>query len=330
MTKERRLGRGLEALLGRPMEPVPYLPQTPTGAAPPASPSSASVASTPAPAAHGLPMLSVYDIDSNPFQPRQEFDDAEIRSLADSIVAHGLLQPIVVRRMGPRYQLVAGERRLRAAIIAGLSQVPAQVREVNERGMAEIALVENLQRRDLGALEKAASFQQYLQRYVCTQEELARRLQLDRSTVANLIRLLELPEGVQQALRRGAITPGHARALLPLGDEQEQMAFAKRIEAEGLSVRQTEDDVAEHIHHGDGEGLSVVRANGQVSRPAKPRTRSEHQRVLEQELRGALGVRVDIRQGAKGRGKIVVHFKSHEEFERLRGQLCRGQKRAAG
>lgn len=328
MTKERRLGRGLEALLGRPLEPVPYVPAGGTQSY--SNPPAASVAGTPASQPHGLPMLSVYDIDSNPFQPRQEFDDAEIRSLAESIVAHGVLQPIVVRRAGPRYQLVAGERRLRAAIIAGLSQVPAQVREVDERGMAEIALVENLQRRDLGALEKAASFQQYLQRYGCTQEELARRLQLDRSTVANLIRLLELPDGVQQSLRRGAITQGHARALLPLGDEREQVAFAKRIEAEGMSVRQTEDEVGQHIHHSDGNGLSVVRADGQVARPAKPRTRSEHQRVLEQELRSALGVRVDIRPGAKGRGKVVIHFKSHEEFERLKNQLCRGPKRAAG
>lgn len=321
--KERRLGRGLEALLGRPLEPVSYT--QPVGAASP----SASVASSPTAPAGGLTLVSVYDVDSNPFQPRQEFDEAEIRSLADSITAHGLLQPIVVRRSGPRFQLVAGERRLRAAIIAGLSQVPAQVREVDEQGMAEIALVENLQRRDLGALEKAASFQQYLQRYRCTQEELARRLQLDRSTVANLIRLLELPETVQQALRRGAITQGHARALLPLGEEREQAAFAARVEAEGWSVRQTEDAVGQHVREHDGQRLAVVGADGRTSRP-RGRTRSEHQRVMEQELRGVLGVRVDLRSGAGGRGKIVIHFKSHEEFERLRAQLSRGGKRAAG
>ena len=134
-----------------------------------------------------------------------------------------MIQPLVVRRHGDRYQLIAGERRLRAAIKAGWQQVPAQVREADDRQMSELAIVENLQRKDLNALEKAASFQQYLERYGCTQEELAGRLKIDRSTIANLIRLLELPEAIQQAIRTGTLSQGHARALLPLGDEREQI-----------------------------------------------------------------------------------------------------------
>ena len=164
--------------------------------------------------------VNVHQIDSNPAQPRQEFAPDEMQSLAESISAHGLLQPVVVRRVHDRYQLVAGERRLRAAIQAGWVDVPVNVVEADDRQMAELAIVENLQRKDLNALEKAASFQKYLDQYGCTQEELAGRLKLDRSTIANLIRLLELPEAVQDAIRRGKITQGHARALLPLGDEQ--------------------------------------------------------------------------------------------------------------
>ena len=202
--------------------------------------------------------VNVRQIDSNPAQPRQEFDPDEMQSLAESISAHGLLQPVVVRRVHDRYQLVAGERRLRAAIQAGWVDVPVNVIEADDRQMAELAIVENLQRKDLNALEKAASFQKYLDQYGCTQEELAGRLKLDRSTIANLIRLLELPEAVQEAIRRGKITQGHARALLPLGDEREQIEFCRRIQREGLNVRQTEALVQETIDSADREPLAAV------------------------------------------------------------------------
>ena len=139
----------------------------------------------------------------------------------------GCLQPVVVRRVDDRYQLIAGERRLRAAKQAGWTDVPVNIIEADDRQTAELAIVENLQRKDLNPLEKAASFQRYLEQYGCTQEELAGRLKLDRSTIANLIRLLELPEPVQDAVRQGKITPGHARALLPLGEEREQVAVLR-------------------------------------------------------------------------------------------------------
>ena len=222
--------------------------------------------------------VSVHQIDSNPAQPRQDFDPDEMQSLAESISAHGLLQPVVVRRVHDRYQLVAGERRLRAAIQAGWVDVPVNVIEADDRQMAELAIVENLQRKDLNALEKAASFQKYLDQYGCTQEELAGRLKLDRSTIANLIRLLELPEAVQDAIRRGKITQGHARALLPLGDEQEQIEFCQRIQREGLNVRQTEMLVQETIDAADREPLAAVETPGEAGPFAAGEERA-HRRV---------------------------------------------------
>jgi ParB family chromosome partitioning protein len=300
----------LEALLGRPLGAGPDGPEQKLDGS--------------RAAGDGLPKVSVYEIENNPFQPRQDFDDAAIADLAQSIKEHGMIQPLVVRRQGERYQLIAGERRLRAAIKAGWSEVPVQVREADDRQMTELAMVENLQRKDLNPLEKAASFQQYLDRYRCTQEELAGRLQIDRSTVANLIRLLELPAAVQDAVRGGTITQGHARALLPLGDEREQLDFCRRIQEESLSVRAIEEMVQELIHQADNRPLSVV--GGQSRRGRPTRRSSEHLASLGQELRAALGTKVDVRQGAKGRGRIVVHFGSHEEFERLRELLCRPQR----
>jgi ParB family chromosome partitioning protein len=230
------------------------------------------------------------------------------------------LQPIVVRRVGNRYQLIAGERRLRAAEQAGWTEVPANLIEADERETAELAIVENLQRKDLNALEKAASFQRYLDEYGCTQEELARRLNMDRSTIANLIRLLELPEQVQDAVRRGDITQGHARALLPLGDEREQIAFCLRIKQENLNVRQTESMVQQMIDSADAEPLSIIDRDGHA-KAASPQ--NEHIAGLEQQFRTALGLKkVQISHNARGRGKLVIHFRNHEEFERIMEHIC--------
>ncbi|MGA7702595.1 MAG: ParB/RepB/Spo0J family partition protein [Thermoguttaceae bacterium] len=269
-----------------------------------------------------LTRVAIRQIDSNSAQPRQEFDPAEMESLAESIAAHGLLQPVVVRRVHERYQLIAGERRLRAAIQAGWVDVPVNVIEADDRQMAELAIVENLQRKDLNALEKAASFQNYLDQYGCTQEELAGRLKLDRSTIANLIRLLELPEPVQEAIRRGKITPGHARALLPLGDEREQIEFCGRIQREGLNVRQTETIVQETIDSADGDPLAAAEAPAKPSRSS--RAKNENLAALEQQFRTALGMKVKITHNARGRGKLVVQFRNHEEFEQLKKHICGG------
>jgi len=315
VSRERRLGRGLEALLGRSWE------EPEAGEAAPVeanfeSPFDESLDPRTARDEHGQLWLDCTAIEANPYQPRQTFEEAEIADLADSIRTHGILQPLVVRRVGEGYQLIAGERRLRAALAADWRQVPVQIREVDDRQMAELAIVENVQRKDLNAIEKAESFQRYIDEYHCTQEEVASRVNVDRSTVANLIRLLELPPDVKRMVMEGQISQGHARALLPLGDEQEQIRFAARIDMECWSVRATEQAVQDHVHSVDGDGLRIVDEHG-TSRPvAKPR--SEQLAALEQELRTALGTKVDLNQTAKGRGKITIHFKDHDQFERLR------------
>jgi len=338
VSKQRRLGRGLEALLGRmsapievadsagtpePVQPFRREPDEQPQASPPPPPD--PVAMTPGEildateAEIGQARLDMQRIDSNPAQPREDFDPAEMQSLAASISDHGLLQPVVVRQVEDRYELIAGERRLRAARQAGWTELPANIVEADDRQTAELAIVENLQRRDLNPLEKAASFQRYLEQYGCTQEELAGRLKLDRSTIANLIRLLELPEPVQEAVRRRRITQGHARALLPLGEEREQIEFCERIQRERLNVRQTETLVQETIEAADAAPLGIVDGSGR--RAHTPRPKSEHLIALEQELRAALGMKVKVTHNARGRGKLTIHFRSHEEFERLRRQL---------
>lgn len=355
MTRERRLGRGLEALLGKVAtqqaeDQTAALDNT-SGGAWTASDSPYGLNDQPyrpepsrssrhdilrMDGAHELPAeprtepavaeekcpptrLDLRLIDSNPYQPREDFGDEDLDALTDSLRAHGLLQPLIVRSMGDRYQLVAGERRLRAAARAGWTEVPILVVEADDRETAELAIIENLQRKDLNALEKAASFQRYLDNYGCTQEELASRLKIDRSTVANLIRLLELPDEVQAAVREGRITQGHARALLPLGDEPEQIRFCKRIQDEALSVRATEAIVQETIAADDDEPLGVVDRDGSSR---KTRVTSDHLAALEQEFRAALGVKVTIRHNVRGRGKLVIHFANHDEFDRLRTQMC--------
>src|SRR3954467_5527711 len=198
---KKRLGRGLAALLG-----------TEEGGVEPGSLEMAGPLHVP-----------VDQIDPNPFQPRRTFDPAEIAALADSLRQHGMLQPVIVRPMGERYQLIAGERRLRASVEAQLHEIPARVMELDDQRIHELAMVENLQREDLNALEKATAFRSYLDSYGGTQEELAGRLGLDRSTVANLMRLLDLPAEVQDAVRNKKITQGHARALLGLEGSEAQL-----------------------------------------------------------------------------------------------------------
>lgn len=336
MSKERRLGRGLEALLGRSVEPTANAQDAPASDAirdEVASNQQAEIKlGVISPDDHddsnasitqdedGQKWLDLSAIVANPYQPRQQFDEAEIADLCDSIRTHGFLQPIVVRQADEHFQIVAGERRFRAAQLASWERVPVQVREVDDRQMAELAIVENVQRKDLNAIEKATSFQRYLQEYGCTQEELAKRVNVDRSTVANLVRLLELPTAVKKIVVDGEISQGHARTLLPLGDEHEQCEFAKRIKSESLSVRATEQLVQEHIRSADGDQLSVVGSDGS-SRAAKPVGVGSHLSQLEDQLRLQLGTKVDLKQSAKGKGRITIHFASHEEFERIQRVL---------
>jgi ParB family chromosome partitioning protein len=285
---KKRLGRGLDSLLG-----------TNEGGFEPSSLEAAD-----------LVQLPVDRIDPNPFQPRRRFEPAEIAALADSIRQHGMLQPIIVRAVGDRYQLIAGERRLRASVEAQLAQLPARVMVLDDRKVSELAMVENLQREDLNALEKAHAFRDYLKRYGGTQEELAGRLGLDRSTLSNLIRLLELPEEVQTAMMTRAITQGHARALLGLPDPDSIIAGCRQVIAENLTVRQTE----------------ALVANG-VPTPARSRIRkdsahpgavkSPHVLELEESLMIRFGTPVVIRPRSRDRGQIVIDYNNQEEYERV-------------
>lgn len=297
MTKDRRLGKGLAALLGTPLdeEGIPI-----------AEPGQTSVETL---------ELSVNQIENNPFQPRREFNHDEIASLAESIKNHQQLQPILVRIVEGKYQLISGERRLRAAIHAGMSKIRAEVREADDRLVAELAIIENLQRKDLNPIEKALSFKRYIQEHDCKQDDLARRLSIDRSTIANLMRLLELPQQILDWLTAGELSAGHARALLPIGDEDIQSRTATKIIAEQWSVRATESFVSSLLKSEEDSdtGRKVVNATRQKRRQISPQIEA-----MQQEMRMVFGTKVEIKSSARGRGKITIHFTDADEFERLR------------
>ena len=269
--------------------------------------------------------LPLRAIQGNPYQPRRDFPEEDLVQLSESLKTHGLLQPVVVRRVGEKYQLIAGERRMRAASMAGWKDVPVQVVDADEQTTAELAIIENVQRKDLNAIEKAASFREYIDAYECTHVELAKRLHMDRSTVSNLMRLLELPDPVQESVRAGRISQGHARALLPLGDPGEQLHFCKRIQAEKMSVRDTESSVQAFIAQEDSPTVKFTDAARDTKESKQGRT--SHLAQIEQEFKAALGSNVKLTHGAGGKGKIVIAFKNHNEFERLRELLC--EERAA-
>ena len=320
MAGERRLGKGLEALLGR----VGNF----------AEPETVAVAAKEEARGTAKFQIDTMKVEANPFQPRKFFDEASLEELAQNIQSQGLLHPIAVRQVGERYQIIAGERRFRAALRLGWNEIPAQIHEADDRQMAELALTENIQRRDLNAIEKAISFANYLETYGGTQDELAKRLEISRPTVTNLLRLLELPNQVQEAVFQERISPGHARALLAL-PEWEQIALAEKIETEGWSVRETERFVQELLQTGEAEppkkleqkwNLVDEEGNTQAISP-----NSEQVQQLEQEFRHSLGgMKVKLAQmNDKGKGKLVICFANHAEFDHLYSALC-GTKRAIG
>jgi ParB family chromosome partitioning protein len=235
-------------------------------------------------------------------------DAEELSRLAESIAAHGVLQPLLVRRRGDRYELVAGERRLRAAASLEMEDVPVIVRDVSDEGMMELALVENLQREDLDPIEKAESFRAYLERSGRTQAEAAQRLGLDRSTIANMIRLLDLPDDVRRLVRGGRVAMGHARAILAIGDPARQIAVAQRVAREGLSVRQVER----------------IASGGRPSRRrSAPKPKPPYVRDVEARLREGLGTKVSVEEGRKaGTGRIVIDFYTPDDLDRILGLLA--------
>ncbi len=284
MAERRGLGRGLSALI-------------PTGDGAPGK----------------LRDVPVHAVSPNPRQPRSSFDERELEELAASMKEVGLLQPIVVREVEPeRYELIAGERRLRAAKIAGLSHVPVIIRDTPQADVLKEALIENIHRAQLNPLEEAAAYQQLLDDFGVTQEELARRLGKSRPTLSNALRLLSLPAGVQSKVASGVLSAGHAKALLALDRREDQERVAERIIAQGLSVRATEELVRLHF-------LSEQRSRG----GGQPRVKAPGLGELEERLSDALMARVRVAMGAR-RGRLTIELSSVEELERIVGLIAHG------
>ncbi|HHV58638.1 MAG TPA: ParB/RepB/Spo0J family partition protein [Firmicutes bacterium] len=254
--------------------------------------------------------VPVKEIRPNSFQPRRVFDEEKLAELAESVRAHGVLQPVVVRAVIGGFELVAGERRWRAAQLAGLERVPVVVRELSDAEMMEIALIENLQREDLNPLEEATAYQRLLQEFGLTQEELARRLGKSRSHIANIIRLLNLPAGVQEYVSRGTISMGHARALLALEDAELQNQVCRQVVTKNLSVRETENLIR-----------SLLTRKKQQKKK-KPAALDPWMVEVETNLKHALATQVRIKPGRRG-GRIEIEYYSTEDLERLTGLLAR-------
>jgi ParB family chromosome partitioning protein len=258
--------------------------------------------------------IAIAQITTNPYQPRKRFREEDLESLAASIREHGVIQPVLVTETLGGYQLVAGERRLRAAQLAGLERIPAVVRQLANRSQLELALVENLQRADLDPIEAATAYRQLIDEFGMTQEEIAERLGRARPTISNTLRLLDLPEAIQTAIADGRITEGHARALAAL-DADRQLQLLETIEARGLSVRQTEE-LARRLR-------DLPTTAGSVSSPAARPLGTELERV-EEDLRRSLGTKVSLARTRKG-GRIVIEYYSDEELGRLYDRLIGGQ-----
>ncbi len=287
-SQSKRLGKGLGALLGE----------------------SAVTAARgdAAPAEGGVLQVPVARIRPNRYQPRETFDEEAIADLAASIAQKGVLQPLIVTPLEPgRYELVSGERRLRAAQRVGLATVPAIVRKVEDRELLEIALIENLQREDLDPIEEASGYRQLIDDFGLSQGDLATEVGKSRPAVANALRLLDLPDSVQSMVRGGTLTAGHARALLGLADATRIPALAERVAREGMTVRQVE----RLVKRGDGK-----------RRRATPSAAVEIERArIEEELQRSLGTRVRVQSGAGGKGRIEITFYSFDDLERLVGLL---------
>ena len=263
----------------------------------------------------GLLEIPVAAVGPNPRQPRMEFAEEALTALARSIREVGVLQPIVVRVRDGGYELVAGERRLRAARLAGLPTVPAIVRDTDDTDALREALIENIHREDLAPLELASAYQELLEELGTTQEEVAERLGCSRSQVANTIRLLSLPGDVQQLLAEGGLQAGHARALLGLPDDEARSAVALRVAAEGLSVRQVEDLVRSYAEHPASAVAERRRTGAAAPKPAETAV-AEVEEILSEQL----ATRVQVLMGRR-KGKIIVEFGSREDLDRIVSEI---------
>ncbi len=302
--KQRKvLGKGLSALL--PNRPAATAPAPPTAAAPAAAPVARPVSANP-------DKLPIDLIQANPLQPRTVFEPAKLEELSASIRANGIIQPIVVRKLGEGYQIVAGERRWRASKLAGLTEVPVVVQDVADRQMLELALIENLQREDLNPIETAQAYDRLARELDLSQEEIGRRTGKDRTSIANMIRLLKLPKEVQLLLAEHRLSMGHARAILPLTTAEDQIQLAEKAAAQGLSVRQVEALVQE-IH---GDHPRPTSRSKKDQHPQDPNVRA-----AAEEMTNVLGTKVRIVELSENRGRIEIEYYSQAELDRLYEQI---------
>ena len=244
-------------------------------------------------------------IETNPFQPRTEFDETALRELAQSIKEQGVIQPVTVRKLGyNKYQLISGERRLRASKMAGLTKIPAFIRVANDEQMLELALIENIHRENLNAIEVAISYQRLIDECNLTQEEVSEKVGMSRSAVANFLRLLKLPPEIQLAIRDGHISMGHARALININDKEEQLKLLQQIIMEEMTVRQTEE--------------MADKAKGKADKERKQTNFiPEHFKSKIKTLSQTLNTKVKVKRNIKGQGSVVIDFKDEAEFDRI-------------
>ena len=298
------LGRGLGALLGespiaKPPVPAPTLTTVPEAA-------------SATDAREHVQRVALDRIRPCPFQPRKDFSPETLRELADSIKEQGIVQPLIVRERGGQLELIAGERRWRAAQLLGLAEVPVIVRQADDRAVLELALIENLQRENLNPIEEAQGYAQLIEQFQLKQEEAAAKVGKSRAVVANALRLLKLPAAIQTSIREGRLSVGHAKVILGLASEKHQKLAFERILKEGLNVRQTEGLVAR----------LQAREGGTVAKPGQVTllTRDAHVANIESKLRELLGTRVHLRY-AQGKGALEITFFSDAELERILGIL---------
>ena len=280
MTKKRGLGKGLGALI-------------PPGAPKPSPEVQAGVVEIP-----------VDQISPNPHQPRQIMNQDELQELANSIEAHGLIQPLIVTKAGVSYQLIAGERRWRASQLAGLNTVPVVIKETTPQQMLELAIVENIQRADLNPLEEAQAYAQLIEEFGLTQEAVAERVGKSRTAVANTVRLLNLPDEIKETLSAGEISEGHARALLSLKKERDQINTLHTIVVRGLNVRQTEALVRQ------------VLTGDTAEKPKRPPL-TPHDKAMLNKFEAKLGTKIELTRTEEETGKLVIHFYSQEELQAI-------------
>ena len=295
------LGRGLSALLddtdavNPPKNGITQVAETRTEAKDNA-----------ATANNNIGLINISDVETNPYQPRTEFDQMALNELSESIKVQGLIQPITVRKQSDgKYQLISGERRLRACKLAGLSQIPAYVRTANDQQMLEMALIENIQRENLNAIEIALSFQQMLDECNLKQEQLGERVGKNRTTVTNYLRLLKLPPAIQISIRDQKISMGHARALISVEQADKQLFIHNEIIEKGLSVRKVEELV---------RNIGSISAKPEAKQAARPK--AEHQK-LQRDLAAKFATRVKLKVGENGKGAIEIPFVSEDDLNRI-------------